>query len=232
MPKLVTKYDLPPPSAQEKFTSLVQTILSVVLIIVALLAIVLFSYVPTKPTANLLAATPTEVNIELPPTYTKATERLATLTSAFEQNELAAQEHPTLHSELVTRIETILQQLESMDDIVERMPLAAKDKQNLLANQQYQKDYWEAKRIFHETRLARLKSDTKVPEVQPAKNVDQALKQVASTNVTEPVIPETVIEVPPPAPSTDKSAAPVKLPADFCPLFGPNAGSCKINKKH
>lgn len=29
----------------------------------------------------------------------------------------------------------------------------------------------------------------------------------------------------------DAPAAGVKLPADFCPLFGPNAGSCKKDTK-
>lgn len=230
MPRLITKYELPPPSAQEKFTNLIQTILSVVLVIVALLAIVLFSYLPAKQNSPVLASA--ELSTTLPAAYPQASTRLAALSATFEQNEQEAKENPAIHDEFVTRIDTILQQLDTMDELVSKLNLSDKDKQSLLDNQQYQKDYWQAKRIFHETRLARLKSDTKVPQAQqPTKSVDQALKQVASTSVTDPVLPP--IEA-----TTDteikkaKPAVPANLPPDFCPLFGPNAGSCKAKAKN
>lgn len=175
---------------------------------------------------------------------------MAGLEAVFDKDEQQNIENPEKHQEFMSKIDNILQQLNSMDSVVGELSLPDKDKQTLLSVHQYQKDYWESKKAFHRMRLARLQGPTPLSAPsqeatsapKPAPEESGAVKQIASTNESTPIATElstavaSAADKTAPAPATeatpkDAQAIPpdVKLPPDFCPLFGPQARSCKVS---
>lgn len=221
MPKLVIKQDLPEPSTQEKLEGALRLILPVLLLVVTA-AVALSLYLAREPEPLERVAAPA-YGFDIPPVYKRQAERLAALEHAFETQEKEGLEGYDKHSALVGKSDEILQQLSEMDGIVEGLGIAAKDKQSLLARHQYQQDYWEAKRVFHDLRLTRFAADgQKQQAVLPGNEAAAApaktepAKNVTTSNGVQPV-----------AANAGESAPPAELPADFCPLFGPGAAACK-----
>ena len=212
MPKLVIKQDLPKVSLQDKLESMLRVALPVLLFGIAAIA-ALSLYFDREPRVS------SEVNVDdagqalkLPVSYTQQETHLASLQHTFELQEKNALESYDKHSSLVAKADAILQQLAALDGLVADLESDAHSKQTLLTRHQYQKDYWEAKRVFHNLRLARFNSPAS--EAMPVTPVVR----------TEKVETAAAAESAEPAPN-------VKLPADFCPLFGPGAAACKPDKK-
>ncbi|UOG93466.1 MAG: hypothetical protein L3K52_07000 [Candidatus Thiothrix sulfatifontis] len=206
MPKLVIKQDLPEPSLIEKLEGLLRVVLPVLLFSIALAAVLLFylSRESHEPTVleNDVPAMPTAI---LPLAYTQEAQHLTTLAREFEMQEKVGVEEYAKHARLVSQADALLTQLRLMDERVETLKVDADTKQALLTRHQYQKDYWEAKRVFHDLRLSRFNESPKVPEAPPA-----AIKPA------EKSLPD----APAPAPNAE-------MPKDFCPLFGPGAAACR-----
>ncbi len=96
--------------------------------------------------------------LDLPSAYTQRM-HVCYLVQEFEAQESGAAEGYDKHSGLVAKADAILQQLSDMDAMVEGLGITAQDKQILLTRHQYQKDYWESKRVFHNLRLSRFKGN-------------------------------------------------------------------------
>ena len=208
MPKLVIKQDLPKSSLQDKLESVLRVALPVLLFGIAAVA-ALSLYLNREPSVS------SEVMVDevgqalkLPVSYTQQETHLASLQHTFELQEKNALESYDKHSSLVAKADAILQQLAALDGLVADLESDAHSKQTLLTRHQYQKDYWEAKRVFHNLRLARFNSP--VPAAAPVVQAEKV--ETAAAESTEP-------------------APKVELPADFCPLFGPGAAACKPDKK-
>ena len=249
MPKLITKHDVSVPATQDKVSRLLYVSVSVGLLAVALMAVIAWSYLPTEERSSSIATT-TQLTTALPADYSREAARLAGLEAVFDKDEQQNIENPEKHQEFMSKIDNILQQLNSMDSVVGELSLPDKDKQTLLSVHQYQKDYWESKKAFHRMRLARLQGPTPLSAPsqeatsapKPAPEESGAVKQIASTNESTPIATELSTAVASAAdktaPATDTEATPkdaqaippdVKLPPDFCPLFGPQARSCKVS---
>ena len=215
MPKLVTKHDLPEPSIQEKLEGVLRLILPALLLLIAAAAALSFYLSREAPVPEVAADS--ALKLELPLVYTQADARFVDLRREFEAQESGAAEGYDKHSALVAKADAILQQLSDMDAIVEGLGVTTQDKQVLLTRHQYQKDYWESKRVFHNLRLSRFRGNAQEPAVA---NVEP--RQAVTDN-------KAVV-----ATSAD-AAQKVELPADFCPLFGPGAAACRPDaggKKH
>lgn len=205
MPKLVIKQDLPEPSIIEKLEGLLRVALPLLLFVIAISAALLL-YLSREPhdTVTLGDDAPA---MTLPPAYAQEAQRLTTLTREFEAQEQAGVEGYAKHARLVSQAEALLTQLSVMDERVEDLVVAADTKETLLTRHQYQKDYWEAKRVFHDLRLSRFNEPLKAPSA------------LASTTITP-------VEAKPSA-APDAPPAKADLPKDFCPLFGPGAAACR-----
>lgn len=203
MPKLVIKQDLPESSLIEKLEGLLRVVLPLLLFVITVAAVLSFylsreSHDPVMLGKDVSAMT-------LPLAYTQEEQYLTTLVREFEAQEKVGVEAYAKHARLVSQAEALLTQLSVMDERVEALAVAADTKETLLTRHQYQKDYWEAKRVFHDLRLSRFNEPLKAPSI-------------AST-VTPPA--ET------PSPDAQAPAPKVELPKDFCPLFGPGAAACR-----
>jgi hypothetical protein len=223
MPKLVIKQDLPKSSLQDKLESVLRVALPILLFGVAAVA-ALSLYLNRAPSVSSeVIVDETGQALKLPVSYTQQESHLANLQHIFEAQEKNALENYDKHASLVGKADAILQQLATLDGLVVDLDTEMHSKQTLLTRHQYQKDYWEAKRVFHNLRLTRFNSPAS--ETTPAATV---VKESPPTPVVHPQKVETA------AAEAPESAPKVELPADFCPLFGPGAGACKpgADKKH
>ncbi|OQX09189.1 MAG: hypothetical protein BWK73_23465 [Thiothrix lacustris] len=206
MPKLVIKQDLPEPSLIEKLEGLLRVILPVLLFSIVLAAALLFylSRESNEPVTleNGMPAMPAAI---LPLAYTQEAQHLTALAREFETQENVGVEEYAKHARLVSQAEALLDQLRVMDKRVDALAVDAATKQALLTRHQYQKDYWEAKRVFHDLRLSRFNESPTAQESPPP-----AIKSAEKSSPDAPA----------PAPNVD-------LPKDFCPLFGPGAAACR-----
>lgn len=231
MPKLVIKHELPPPTPQEKLVNLLKIVLPLVLLII-IVAAGLSWYSAARPTSPLPPVTSAFTvhtgQLPLPPEYAKAEQQTKELAAHFEAMERAGPDNYEQHMQLMSQAETILQQLTIMESIVQRLPVSLENRQVLQEQQQYQKDYWEARRVFHQLRLTRFKMDEAPVTAVTAPAVDAT----PSAGLSGQLPPADK----PPAPvngQNNKKPNPpalpegVKLPPGFCPLVGPEAGSCK-----
>jgi hypothetical protein len=209
MPKLVIKQDLPEPSAKEKLESVLRVFLPLLLFVIAAAA-ALSLYLSREPEIPEVVANGASLGLKLPLVYSRQEERLGVLGREFDGQEKAGLEGYDKHSSLVAKADAILQQLSEMDAMVAGLSITDEDKQALLTRHQYQKDYWESKRVFHNLRLSRFGGNAQEP---------------AAANVEPP--PSPVTEPEGKAAATADTAPKVDLPADFCPLFGPDAAACK-----
>ena len=216
MPKLVIKQDLPKASLQDKLESVLRVALPVLLFGIAAVA-ALSLYLDREPSVSSeVIVDEAGQALKLPVSYTQQETHLASLQHTFEVQEKNALESYDKHSSLVAKADAILQQLATLDGLVVDLDAETHSKQTLLTRHQYQKDYWEAKRVFHNLRLARFNSPAS--EATPAATV---VKELPATPVVHAEKVETAAaEAVEPAPK-------VELPADFCPLFGPGAAACK-----
>lgn len=221
MPKLVIKQDLPEPSTQEKLEGVLRLVLPVLLLVVTA-AVALSLYLVREPEATQLVA-PASSGFEPPPVYQRQEERLKAMVSEFDAQEREGVDGHDKHAALLDKASQILQQLVEMDGIAEGLGIAAKDKQVLLARNQYQQDYWEAKRVFHDLRLARF-MQAAPPAIAGTEPVSASKLSPRQPEVTGGVADNVAQPT-----STPVGAAEAKpdLPADFCPLFGPGAAACK-----
>lgn len=213
MPKLVIKQDLPESSAQEKLEGVLRVILPLLLLGITAVA-ALSLYWSREPAVSEFTVSDAAQGLELPAAYTQQDAHLLTLMHEFEAQDKAALESYDQHSSLVAKADAILSQLSLMDSMAEELGISAQHKQILLTRHQYQKDYWEAKRVFHNLRLSRFHGNASVPVV---------VTEQAPAVVDNGTMAEAAKE----AKSVSKSAPNVALPDDFCPLFGPGAAACK-----
>ncbi len=205
MPKLVIKQDLPEPSIIEKLEGLLRVVLPLLLFVIAISAALLL-YLSREPHDTVTLGNDA-LAMTLPPAYAQEAQRLTTLAREFEAQEQAGVEGYAKHARLVSQADALLAQLDVMDNRVEILALEADTKQALLTRHQYQKDYWEAKRVFHDLRLSRFNEPVKAPSI-------------AATSIVTPPVEK-------PLPDAPDSAPKVDLPKDFCPLFGPGAAACR-----
>lgn len=208
MPKLVIKQDLPEPSITEKLEGLLRVILPIVLLIIALAAALSF-YLSRDTHDPVMLGGDHEEIMALPHAYTQEAQHLTALVREFEIQAQTGVEEYTKHARLVGQAEALLAQLEVMDKRVEALAIDADTKQTLLTRHQYQKDYWEAKRVFHDLRLSRFNQPDKAPSI------------AATSAITLPA------ETPSPAAVEAAPEPKLALPKDFCPLFGPGAAACR-----
>lgn len=218
MPKLVIKQDLPEVSIQEKLESLLRVALPVLLAVIAVAA--LLSLYVTRDSATPGAAIgDSGQQIDLPAMYTEQEEQMNKLGREFEAQEKTELESYNKHSTLVVKANELLTKIAELDSKVASLDVSTETKQALLSRHQYQKDYWEAKRVFHHLRLSHF-----------AKPVDTSA--LAST-VTVPNIPgetipsKTEVKKDGETLSAVEAAPKPALPDDFCPLFGPGAKACR-----
>jgi hypothetical protein len=229
MPKLVVKHELPPSSPQEKLVKILQIVLPAVLLVIALAAVLSWYLAPDTEEPAFLAEP--AVGVKLPAVYTRHEEKVKAMGDEFDRLAHEGIEDYERNLQLVTKAEGILQQLTEMDGIVQGLKMSEQDRQTLLSRHQYQKDYWESKRVFHRLRLARFKVNS------PAVTQD-ALREAVGEALDAHQSKPPAVAAPAIAPaaagekSTKAGALPpgVKLPPGFCPLFGPDAGSCKPGK--
>lgn len=207
MPKLVIKQDLPEPSLIEKLEGLLRFVLPVLLFIIALAAVLSF-YLSRESHDPVMLGNDAPA-MTLPHAYTQEAQYLSTLVREFEAQEKAGVEEYAKHARLVSQAEALLAQLSVMDKRVEALALEADTKETLLTRHQYQKDYWEAKRVFHDLRLSRFNEPVTAPSI-------------TATSAVTPPVEKPSADAPVPA-----SAPNVELPKDFCPLFGPGAAACR-----
>ncbi len=200
MPKLVIKQDLPEPSIIEKLEGLLRVVLPLLLFVTAISAALLL-YLSRESHDPVMSVNDAPA-MSLPPAYTQEAQQLITLAREFETQEKVGVDEYAKHARLVSQADALLAQLDVMDNRVETLALEADTKQALLTRHQYQKDYWEAKRVFHDLRLSRFNESVKAPSI-----------------VTPPTEK--------PLPDEPDSAPKVDLPKDFCPLFGPGAAACR-----
>ncbi|OQX06951.1 MAG: hypothetical protein BWK73_29455 [Thiothrix lacustris] len=205
MPKLVIKQDVPKSSLQDKLENMLRVALPLLLFGIAAIA-ALSIYFDRKPSVSSeVIVDEAGQALKLPMSYTQQEIHLASLQHTFEVQEKHAVASYDKHSSLVAKADAILQQLATLDGVVVNLDIDTHSKQTLLTRHQYQKDYWEAKRVFHNLRLARFNNPAP-PEVTSVVRAEKV--ETAATESVEP-------------------APPVELPADFCPLFGPGAAACK-----
>lgn len=206
MPKLVIKQDLPEPSIQEKLEGVLRVILPLLLFGIAAIAALSLYVSHDSAVSEVVVQDTPQSGIVLPLAYKQQETLLGDLEHEFEVQEKMALEGYDKHSSLVAKADAILLQLSAMDNVVEGLGLTAENQQEVLASHQYQKDYWEAKRVFHNLRLSRFNASK--PE---------STHTVATSRGGVEAVPDTAPKV----------ELPADLPADFCPLFGPGAAACK-----
>ncbi|WP_028489717.1 hypothetical protein [Thiothrix lacustris] len=219
MSKLVIKQDLPVPSFQEKLEGVLRVILPLLLLgIVVITALSLYVARDSTVPEAIVQDSPYNIKV-LPLAYKQQYERLDVLRREFDSQDKTVLEGYDKHSSLVAKAEAILLQLSTMDRLLDSLDLSSKNRQELLARHQYQKDYWESKRVFQNLRLSRFNEGksplTVVTEPQPT-----------LTNTSEP-LPAVVDNHQAMIDAAAKTAPKIELPADFCPLFGPGAAACK-----
>lgn len=235
MPKLVIKNNLPPPSAPDRLAQFFYTTLPVILISIAVIGGSAFYFLHNP--ANTAASTAIN-DVTLPQAYRKQLALLEQRDAAFTTLASQGLEDYQRNNALMQQATAILTQLNDMDGLVRNLGLSEAEQQNFLSRHQYLKDYWESKRVFHALRLGRfkVKADdaqvTSVPEIKPAATQINPAPEGKLIN-TQAVAPQTDAAADKTAVSDGKHyqfaqpPADVKLPDGFCPLFGPDAGSCK-----
>jgi hypothetical protein len=169
------------------------------------------------------------VGVKLPAVYTRDEEKVKAMGDEFDKLAHEGIEDYERNLQLVTKAEGILQQLTEMDGIVHGLEMSGQDRQALLSRHQYQKDYWESKRVFHRLRLARFKVNS------PAVTQDalrEAVGEALEAHQSEPPVKNPAVDQATVDARAKAGTLPpgVKLPPGFCPLFGPDAGSCKPGK--
>lgn len=217
MPKLIVKQDLPEPSFQEKLAEHLRTILPVLLVLLVVVAAGAFYFSNRAPEfAQSLPA----VDVALPATYTEQENALVKLSREFKTVSTRA-ESLEKHGTLITDAESILQHLDVMDEIVAQLKIDEDEQQALFTRHQYQKDYWESKLVFHRLRLSRFERESVVQAIVQDSD-EQAPTEVAEQSGVPAEPPEELKRA-----AAEGLPEGVELPPGFCPLFGPEAESCK-----
>ncbi|WGZ93630.1 MAG: hypothetical protein QJT81_17835 [Candidatus Thiothrix putei] len=217
MPKLVIKQDLPEVSIQEKLEGLLRVVLPVLLAVIAVAAL-LSLYITRDSVMPGAAIGDSGQQIDLPAMYTEQEERLNKLGREFEAQEKTELESYNKHSTLVVKANELLTKLAELDGKVASLDVPTETKQALLSRHQYQKDYWEAKRVFHHLRLSHFAKPVDAPALAATVTVPQEPDETIPSQTTEKRDGKL----------SGEDAAPVPaLPDGFCPLFGPGAKACR-----
>lgn len=213
MPKLIIKRNTP------KQTTNLIILWSLFAGLLALGALMWWWLKPqTLPVQTLLQGADAQTQTQ----YQAAQTKLNDLIQSFEtQARLANASSPKVyHEQAINQIDTIMEQLNQLDEIVEKASLAPEAMKNLMANHQYQRDYWDAQRHFQTLRIAHFEDEALLADKE---------------EVGTPIVPE-VLDVTTPKAQADSVAPTAKsfqfatppvgaeLPADFCVL---GSGTCK-----
>lgn len=188
---------------------------------------VLFAFKPNVATLQTQTLPPiasaTEAQVKAQ--YLSDWEKLAEMQASYEQLAKVANSHEQAQV-LLNQAELAWQHLLIMSEATEKLGLNTKEQEQLVSDQTYQQDQWQARIHFAELRLERFAEPAAVAKIDSEVNMPElpVPDSSASTTSTEAVntaaantLPNSKFIAQPPAG--------VKLPAGFCTLDG--SGVCK-----